>query len=79
MFERKLRSWRRPDAAAAEKEGKDDAADHGVQRWQQGYLLREVIREWGHLQRGLLHEIDAGSWRARSTPLTRWRRRATCS
>jgi signal transduction histidine kinase len=60
-FERNLRSWRWPRAAAAEKDGKDDAADHGVQRWQQGYRLREVVREWGHLQRGLLHEIDAGS------------------
>jgi signal transduction histidine kinase len=24
--------------------------DHGLQRWQQGYQLRELIREWGHLQ-----------------------------
>lgn len=24
--------------------------DHGMQRWQQGYQLRELIREWGHLQ-----------------------------
>jgi len=57
-FDRKLRAWRRPDAAADEQV-KEGAANHGLQRWQQGYQLREVTREWGHLQRGLLDEIDA--------------------
>ena len=37
----------------------DDAAAHGLQRWQQGYDLREVIREWGHLQLCLGAELDA--------------------
>ena len=27
-----------------------DAKAHGLQRWQQGYRLREVTREWGALQ-----------------------------
>jgi signal transduction histidine kinase len=57
-FERKLRAWRRPDPAADEQV-KKDAANHGLQRWQQGYRLREVSREWGQLQRRLLDEIDA--------------------
>ena len=57
-FDRKLRAWRRPDSAADEQV-KDGAANHGLQRWQQGYRLREVTREWGHLQRCLLDEIDA--------------------
>ena len=57
-FDRKLRAWQRPDAAA-EEQVKDGAANHGLQRWQQGYRLREVTREWGHLQRCLLDEIDA--------------------
>ena len=57
-FESTLRTWRHPDAAADE-EVKKDAAGHGLQRWQQGYQLREVTREWGHLQRSLLDELDA--------------------
>ena len=57
VFERKLRTWHRPDAATND-ELKDDAADHGMQRWQQGYHLREVTREWGHLERTLLDEIE---------------------
>jgi signal transduction histidine kinase len=42
-----------------------DAADqyvrvceHGLQRWQQGYLLRDLIREWGHLQLGVADELE---------------------
>ena len=29
-----------------------------MQRWQQGYRLREVTREWGHLQLVLLNELE---------------------
>ena len=39
-------------AGAREAQGEhvQDAAAHGLQRWQQGYDLREVTREWGHFQ-----------------------------
>ena len=37
---------------------KKDAASHGLQRWHQGYRLREVTREWGHLQLVLLDELE---------------------
>ncbi len=57
-LDRKLRTWRRPDASADERV-KEDASNHGLQRWQQGYRLREVTREWGHLQCCMLDEIDA--------------------
>ncbi len=33
--------------------------EHGLQRWQQGYQLRELIREWGHLQICVLEELEA--------------------
>ena len=36
----------------------DDAVAHGLQRWQQGYDLREVIREWGQLQLCVIDELD---------------------
>ncbi len=36
----------------------DDAAVHGLQRWQQGYDLREVTREWGRLQLCMAEELE---------------------
>jgi signal transduction histidine kinase len=42
----------------AEHDGQDEAAAHGVQRWQQGYDLREVSREWGKLNQCVLAELD---------------------
>jgi two-component sensor histidine kinase len=44
--------------AAAERESREDAAAHGLHRWQQGYHLREVTREWGHLQLCVLEELS---------------------
>jgi signal transduction histidine kinase len=35
-----------------------DISDHGLHRWQQGYSLRELIREWGHLQLCVLDELE---------------------
>jgi len=60
-FERKLRSGSSAEGAAAEVEEKEDAAAHGLQRWQQGYHLREVTREWGHLHLCLVDELEAYS------------------
>ena len=36
----------------------NDAEIHGQQRWQQGYDLHDVTREWGHLHRCLVLEIE---------------------
>jgi signal transduction histidine kinase len=44
-----------PVADAAEAR---DAEAHGLQRWQQGYDLREVTREWGCLHRCLVAELE---------------------
>ena len=32
--------------------------EHGLQRWQQGYQLLEVIREWGYLQACVADELE---------------------
>src|SRR6185369_5338978 len=32
--------------------------DHGLQRWQQGYQLRELVREWGNLQICVAEELE---------------------
>jgi signal transduction histidine kinase len=56
-FERRLQAWpAHPQRLEAQQ--KRDAASHGLQRWQQGYRLREVTREWGHLQLVLLDELE---------------------
>ena len=49
-FGRELRARYHDEHAAARKESHEDATAHGLHRWQQGYHLREVTREWGHLQ-----------------------------
>ena len=44
--------------AAVEPAGQEPAAAHGLQRWQQGYDLREVTRELGQLNRCVILELD---------------------
>ncbi|MBC7368404.1 MAG: sensor histidine kinase [Undibacterium sp.] len=58
-FERKLRA--RPGgavAAAADEKKKHEEVKHGLHRWQQGYRLQELMREWGHLQRCIFEELN---------------------
>jgi len=57
-FDRKLRLWSRQESGAAQEQRREDSATHGLQRWQQGYRLREVTREWGHLQLCLVTELE---------------------
>lgn len=62
-FERQLASA----ASDGSADGSDDrisgetiqaANAHGKHRWQQGYDLREVVRELGHLNRVMVEELD---------------------
>ncbi|MDB5807844.1 MAG: histidine kinase [Betaproteobacteria bacterium] len=57
-FQKRLQAWPRLESAAAEEKRIEDSAGHGLQRWQQGYQLREVTREWGHLQMCLVRELE---------------------
>jgi signal transduction histidine kinase len=57
-YEHKLRS--RPggtDAQAADVEKKEEGVKHGLHRWQQGYRLKELVRECGHLQLCVFEEL----------------------
>jgi signal transduction histidine kinase len=54
-FERALRLASDRPLSASEME---KFFEHGSHRWQQGYALREVIREWGHFQLCVLAEIE---------------------
>lgn len=49
--ERAHRPW-------AELQQRRDAAEHGLHRWQQGYDIREALREWGHIESVILCELD---------------------
>ncbi len=55
-FEREL-----GDAGATDRAGvvNDNAAAHGIHRWQQGYDLREVVRELGRLNVCVVDELEA--------------------
>ena len=57
LLERRLAAQPHGDPAAAEQEA-SDAAAHGLQRWQQGYDLREVTRELGKLNEVVVRALD---------------------
>ncbi len=57
VFERRLQAWP-DDPPPLRLEQEKDAASHGLQRWHQGYRLREVAREWTHLQLILLDVLE---------------------
>lgn len=53
-----IEEWPDEQTAAAGQIAKERVCEHGLQRWQQGYQLRELIREWGHLQIGVGDELE---------------------
>lgn len=57
-FARRLRSEHAQGTSALEIQQRRDAAEHGMHRWQQGYDIREAVREWGHLEAVIMRELD---------------------
>src|SRR5450432_1050325 len=57
-FERALHHSSGVGAAPAGGAAQESAAAHGLQRWQQGYDLREVTRELGKLNECVVAELD---------------------
>src|SRR3984957_5155838 len=55
-FEQSLRHV--ANEALTEAAGSSPAASHGLQRWLQGYDLREVTRELGKLNGCIIFELD---------------------
>lgn len=53
-----IEAWPDEQTAAAGHIQSQRVCDHGLQRWQQGYQLRELVREWGHLQISVADELD---------------------
>ncbi len=54
-LEAKLRA---PPAQDASHDERAQVAGHGLERWQQGYQLRELTREWGHFQGALMQALE---------------------
>jgi signal transduction histidine kinase len=53
-----LKAWPDKPGAGAEENEAEKVFDHGMQRWQQGYQLSELIREWGYLQMCVAAELE---------------------
>jgi signal transduction histidine kinase len=57
-FARRLTSMQADDASPPDGQQRRDAAEHGMHRWQQGYDIREAMREWGHLEAVIMRELE---------------------
>ncbi len=57
-FAIRLRTWPGEESAQEQRQEKEQVKQHGLQRWQQGYQLRELTREWGNLQKCLMEELE---------------------
>jgi signal transduction histidine kinase len=53
-----IEAWPDPQGTAADQNEHAKVCEHGLQRWQQGYQLRELIREWGQLQITVADELE---------------------
>src|SRR5687767_9689309 len=51
-----IQAW--PGEGEVDGQIHEKVCSHGLQRWQQGYQLRELIREWGHLQICVAEELE---------------------
>lgn len=58
-FARRLGAW--PEEISASEQGQEDEGmiAHGLHRWQQGFRLRELTREWGYLQLCVVDELES--------------------
>jgi hypothetical protein len=57
-FERRVRADYSPRAVQVDQEQRANAAEHAEDRFEQGYDLRETLREWAHLQQVVLTEVE---------------------
>lgn len=55
---RTIEAWPDEQTVLAGEIQSAKVCEHGLQRWQQGYQLRELIREWGHLQMSVADELE---------------------
>jgi signal transduction histidine kinase len=57
-YNRVLQAWPAAASASSQLDEKEQINEHGLQRWQQGYQLRDLTREWGHLHMCMMDELE---------------------
>jgi signal transduction histidine kinase len=57
-FAHTIRAWPGEGDRADAQTQTERVCEHGLQRWQQGYQLRELVREWGNLQICVAEELE---------------------
>ncbi len=57
-FGHTIQEWPGVENLAADELQTMKVCEHGLQRWQQGYQLRELVREWGFLQICVGEELE---------------------
>jgi signal transduction histidine kinase len=57
-FAQTIQAWPGKRSAVDDKVETEKVFEHGLQRWQQGYQLSELIREWGFLQMCVAAELE---------------------
>lgn len=57
-FTHRLQAWPEKTSLSVQQEEHTGIISHGLHRWQQGFRLRELTREWGYLQLSLVDEIE---------------------
>ena len=57
-YGRVLIAWPNDASANSQTDGKEQIIEHGLQRWQQGYQLRDLTREWGNLHMCVMAELE---------------------
>jgi signal transduction histidine kinase len=57
-YNRVLLAWPGDPSASSQLDEKNQIIEHGLQRWQQGYQLRDITREWGHLHMSVMLELE---------------------
>jgi len=58
VLSNKLRVWPQAESLEALRDEKDAVTGHGLQRWQQGYQLPELTREWGYFQMCVMDALE---------------------
>ncbi len=58
-FARRLQAWPDDISVQVQQQEHQEMAAHGLHRWQQGFRLRELTREWGYLQLCVVDEVEA--------------------
>ena len=53
-----LLAWPGASSERMQEDGREQIMEHGLQRWQQGYQLRDLTREWGHLHMCVMGELE---------------------